>query len=187
MKIFGACQFCGKGYYTRDWKRNVLRHLIHCPKNPDSIRYKCNICSKEFYKRHELIGHSGHCPIKIKVTIYLLNLNKMKTGVELIAEERQRQIEKYGSTDAHDIDHDDEQLAQAAMTYAMPEYLQGHCIHSGGAKRFLYLDEGMHKRTKFPLYPEGWQMTSQPYNRIHDLMRAGAFIAAEIDRLNKKG
>lgn len=43
----------------------------------------------------------------------------MKTGIELIAEERQRQITEEGWTPEHDINHTNGQLASAAACYAM--------------------------------------------------------------------
>lgn len=46
----------------------------------------------------------------------------MKTGIELIAEERQRQIEKEGWTPEHDIlEHRHGQLVDAAVSYALTE------------------------------------------------------------------
>lgn len=46
----------------------------------------------------------------------------MKTGIEIIAEERQRQIDVEGWDNDHDIiANNDEQLAEAAALYALPE------------------------------------------------------------------
>jgi hypothetical protein len=44
----------------------------------------------------------------------------MKTGIELIAEERKRQIEVEGWTAEHDDEHTDGELALAAVCYATP-------------------------------------------------------------------
>ena len=41
----------------------------------------------------------------------------MKKGIELIAEERQRQIEVEGYSAQHDSQHDFREFAQAASTY----------------------------------------------------------------------
>ncbi len=43
------------------------------------------------------------------------------TGIEIIAEERKRQIEKEGWTAEHDAEHCANDLAIAADHYAMPE------------------------------------------------------------------
>lgn len=89
----------------------------------------------------------------------------MKTGIELIAEERQRQIDIEGWTPEHDNEHAVGEMAMAASCYAMiPDY------------RPLVLA---------PLgwpWIDGWKPSS---NRILELQKAGALIAAEIDRLQR--
>ncbi len=44
----------------------------------------------------------------------------MKTGIELIAQERQRQVSEEGWTAEHDDGHTDQELARAASCYANP-------------------------------------------------------------------
>ncbi|HYS41149.1 MAG TPA: hypothetical protein VEO01_36505 [Pseudonocardiaceae bacterium] len=78
-------------------------------------------------------------------------------GVALIALERQRQIAK-GWTAEHDDRHPGDQLVQAAMFYA---------------------DESA-SATDWP-----WDTLPTRGTRIRDLERAGALIAAEIDRLHR--
>ena len=55
------CEFCGTTYLGRTAKVNLKKHLIHCISNPKSIRYKCEICEKEFEKRHAFNGHKKSC------------------------------------------------------------------------------------------------------------------------------
>ncbi len=93
----------------------------------------------------------------------------MKTGIEIIAEERQRQIDVEGWDDEHDdIANNDEQLARAAATYALPED---------------YRSYEYEVRNIFPFDLKWWKPT--PDNRIRELAKAGALIAAEIDRLQR--
>lgn len=100
----------------------------------------------------------------------------MKTGIELIAEERQRQIEIEGWTIAHDKqEHDDEDLAQAAACCARPWYSRN------------MQDNGLPER--WPWDKKWWKPAKEPKlpgfaGRIRELQKAGALIAAEIDRLN---
>ena len=99
----------------------------------------------------------------------------MKTGVEIIAEERKRQIDVEGWTLEHDSTYFREELAQAAACYAIPEKNRDlTCSFSG---------------TYYPiLWPNGWQIKfwkPSPANRIKELAKAGALIAAEIDRLQR--
>ena len=83
-------------------------------------------------------------------------------GVGLIAAERRRQIEEEGFDDAHDDAHGQGELARAAMVYASPYHLPTD-------------------RQYWPWRDESYK----PKNRITDLVRAGALIAAEIDRLQR--
>ncbi len=100
----------------------------------------------------------------------------MKTGVELIADERKRQIEVEGWTAEHDAEHKDNELAWAAMCYADPEE------HYHQENRFLKFRQPRHG-----LWPKKWDIGwFKPKERIRDLVKAGALIAAEIDRLQSK-
>lgn len=92
----------------------------------------------------------------------------MSFGLDLIAEERQRQIESEGWTDQHDDLHDGEQLARAAVCYAVPKFWRTASIVD----------------LMWPWDKSWWKQS--PENRIRELAKAGALIAAEIDRLHRK-
>lgn len=85
----------------------------------------------------------------------------MKTGIELITEERQRQVTKEGWTPEHDDKHSNGEMALAAACYAKPE------------------SERIYE--PWPWAASWWKPT--PDNRIRELQKSGALIAAEIDRL----
>ncbi|KXF89908.1 hypothetical protein AT574_14275 [Phaeobacter inhibens] len=92
----------------------------------------------------------------------------MYTGIEAIAAERKRQIEAEGWTPEHDDRHVSAELAQAAAAYAL-----NCCDNSDGPElRFMGAD----------IWPwsDFWKPSADP---ICDLTKAGALIAAEIDRL----
>ncbi len=96
----------------------------------------------------------------------------MKTGIELIAEERQRQIEIEGWTKEHDAQHKDCELVKAAICYADPN--------------IYYNRENILIKYRVPnkFWPKQWDIHwFKPTDRIRDLVKAGALIAAEIDRL----
>ena len=93
----------------------------------------------------------------------------MKTGIELIAEERKRQIEQLGWDAEHDAKHTHHELARAAACYATPGYIRKLHITDNGT-------------------PFGWPFSKDwwkpcPQDRKRELVKAGALIAAEIDRL----
>lgn len=90
------------------------------------------------------------------------------SGVGRIAAERQRQIEAEGFDLAHDDHYEFGELAVAAVCYAM------------NPDDPAWSDTVM---TLWPWAPE-WFRPS-PERRIRDLEKAGALIAAEIDRLER--
>jgi hypothetical protein len=102
----------------------------------------------------------------------LLNLIVPKCGVDLIAAERRRQITQEGWTPGHDDEHDAGELASAGASYA----LNAACV--------LYPLNG----TPLEEPPICWMWDRKwwkPKGPLSDLVRAGALIAAEIDKLQR--
>lgn len=93
----------------------------------------------------------------------------MKTGIDLITEERQRQITVEGWTPEHDKEHSKGELAKAAGCYALAD--DARTYNEDISKPFIY----------WPWDAEWWKPT--PDNRVRELVKAGALIAAEIDRI----
>lgn len=91
---------------------------------------------------------------------------RIMTGAELITEERQRQIQEKGFTAEHDMAHTSGDLARAAISYTA--YALGDVHHSSGVPHSWPWSMGDWR-------PEGSQLSN--------LVKAGAFLAAEIDRL----
>lgn len=94
-----------------------------------------------------------------------LPAERVVEGIELIAAERQRQIEVEGWTPAHDVaEYEGGELASAAACYAMPP--------------------GYKLRECSPPLAWPWEESWwKPGDRLRELAKAGALIAAEIDRL----
>ena len=90
----------------------------------------------------------------------------MKTAIELIAEERQRQIDAEGYSAEHDDDHADFSLSRAGACYALA---------ADTATPYPY--------RFWPWEAEAWKPSLE--DPIRDLVKAGALIAAEIDRLQR--
>ncbi len=115
---------------------------------------------------------------------------KPKTGVELIAVERKRQMDDEGWTAKHDDEHDDHSLALAAAAYAAPEVLYSRGDYAESVSFYEAWPRswatGWDKRPRFrdthKLMDAGAQGKSV---RIRALVKAGALIAAEIDRLQR--
>lgn len=97
-------------------------------------------------------------------------------GARLIGAERQRQVSLKGWTAEHDDEHEHGQLVAAAIAYA------AHAMYR------------RHQRERpndwWPWWgagpdadkPDGWKPSDDP---VRNLVKAGALIAAEIDRLQR--
>lgn len=101
----------------------------------------------------------------------------MKTGSELIAEERNRQMSQEGWHPEHDDGHTKGQMAGAAAVYALEAcgFENPHCIE-------LKREDVTHPVRLWPWSDYWWKPAPDP---IRDLVKAGALIAAEIDRLQR--
>ena len=94
-------------------------------------------------------------------------------GAELIAQERQRQIAEEHYSPQHDATwHSNGELARAAACYAFPNELRCNI-------EYAYIPNSI--PSLWPWSWETWKPT--PLDRIKELTKAGALIAAEIDRL----
>jgi hypothetical protein len=91
-----------------------------------------------------------------------------------VIEERERQIKVEGWSDAHDDAHDDGSLSQAAACYAMHAGFQtGHLSPAGDW---------------YPSPPKDWPWDRKwwkPTNTRRDLVKAGALIIAELERIDR--
>jgi len=108
----------------------------------------------------------------------------MPSGAKLIAAERKRQVEEEGYTPQHDDNYGYEpvrteggaDLAVAAACYADPHDLEDMRISP------LHLGHTQPVPRRWPWHPDHYKPTG---DRIRDLTKAGALIAAEIDRLQR--
>ena len=92
------------------------------------------------------------------------------SGAQLIMNERNRQISAEGYTLEHDDAHDNHAL-----------------MHAAGAYLDATLFPKMFAKFPPPCWPwerEDWKITDDP---VRNLTKAGALIAAEIDRIKRKG
>jgi hypothetical protein len=94
-------------------------------------------------------------------------------GAALIAAERERQVGEEGWTPGHDDEHHTGQLRRAAMRYLLAPGV----IRRNAANGKLTPPNG------WPFEAEAWKPTG---DAIRDLTKAGALIAAEIDRLQRE-
>lgn len=104
-----------------------------------------------------------------------------KTGIELISEERQRQIEKEGWSPEHDDQHTAGELVMAAVAYAdcnptMKKFKQQFVLRDDFRRGIEFRDP----------FPEDWSKEwdkRKKHPALRRLAIAGALIAAEMDRI----
>lgn len=96
------------------------------------------------------------------------------TGAEMIAAERERQVTEEGWTPQHDDEHRNGELAMAAACYAAEAGMRPTHSHMRAAP----------VASGWPWEQQWWKPTGDP---VRDLVKAGALIAAEIDRLQRAG
>lgn len=105
----------------------------------------------------------------------------MKTGIELIADERKRQVEVEGYGEQHDSQHKASTLIYAAIAYVESAKVGVNCAEMGNTNEH----EIMMRKAEIGIhYPLGWAF--KPSTNVRDLVKAGALIAAAIDRLLSK-
>ena len=98
-------------------------------------------------------------------------------GTEAIIRERTRQIRDEGFSEEHDDQHDDGQLAMAASCYAQ-----------ASATYDLQSEFAGEPHPFWPWDPEWWKPGHPDVDlkdKVRVLAKAGALIAAEIDRLER--
>ncbi len=94
------------------------------------------------------------------------------TGAERIAAERQRQIKTEGWSASHDAEHDAGELIAAARCYA----------HAAACQVGSGIPTNAPTGGWWPWHEQWWKPSTDP---IRNLEKAGALIAAEIDRLQR--
>jgi hypothetical protein len=111
-----------------------------------------------------------------------------KDGAGRIAVERRRQIDVEGYGDAHDDKHDDGSLAMAAACYAASAGKHVIYRHVIGALSQTFVDPWPWDRScdKRPFTVMDTLKKMTETERLDLLVKAGALIAAEIDRLLRK-
>ena len=107
------------------------------------------------------------------------------SGVDLIAAERIRQVEKEQWTADHDDSHDDSSLAVAAACYASPFRLSALVPVPCGCREADCPHEPFGKNAWRVVEPFG-EPVKHTGDRIRQLAIAGALVAAEIDRLQRQ-
>lgn len=110
------------------------------------------------------------------------------TGSDLIAAERQRQVAAEGWSNAHDDEHASGEMAMAAACYATPIPIRAEmnapCKYCNSIEECDHVFRPREWRDPWP-FDAKWDKRGK-HGRIRQLVIAGALVAAEIDRLQRK-
>lgn len=170
-----TCVYCGMEYPngTPAAKAEILtEHIKVCTSHPMHTVTK----ERDELKRalasqieNDAKSVSNSCP------------THMKTGIELIAAERERQILQEGWTPEHDDGHSLGELSEAAACYAMvaSANVRGSIAEEWPATMLNGFNDSL---MSWPWNDEWWKPSDDP---ARNLIKAGALIAAEIDRLQR--
>lgn len=104
---------------------------------------------------------------------YMAGVPLLSSAAQDVLAERNRQITAEGWTPAHDDEHACDEIAAFACFYAMPPAARDWDASSTGYGQTL----------GEALKPEGWQ--GKTGDRRRELIKAGALILAEIERLDR--
>lgn len=108
-----------------------------------------------------------------------------RSGADLIVAERQRQIEVEGWTPEHDREHHVGELGRAARCYITAAWQMEYAHRYYGEEQPGALAERVEQVMRevpvdWPWDEDWWKPTPDP---IRNLVKAGALVAAELDRL----
>jgi Lar family restriction alleviation protein len=169
IEALKACPFCGgdagMSYYTREEPGVIVGYFVECnscsaTSEPFDIQGEAP--NREDYTKTEAIAawNQRATPSAIQPSE-----GEVERVTSDVLAERRRQIEVEGWTPQHDDEHGAGELADAAACYAAGEML--HLVATDG-----YL---------WPWSEDWWK----PTDRRRELIKAGALILAEIERLDR--
>lgn len=98
-----------------------------------------------------------------------MKIDLNKSGAQLIMEEQKRIIEVEGFTAENDKKYHNQELVRASICYLRRPFYAPH------------IQSGKNAPTDFPFKEGMWKPNNQ--NRIEELIKAGALLACEIDKL----
>lgn len=122
-----------------------------------------------YLKAESIVKQEAQRSLDPKATEALSAMLDMKGGVMIMAE-RARQVEGEGYSKSDDAEHRYGQLIMAAVAYANAAYRQ--VLNPTVKPKELAF-------CQWPWSPEAWK----PGDKIRNLVKAGALLAAEIDRI----
>lgn len=110
----------------------------------------------------------------------------MNEAIELVKQERRRQIEQEGWTPKHDDSHSRGEMAMAAACYAAPIPIRAEMEVSCGCRGLSECTHVFGKSEWLDPWPwdKEWDKRGK-HDRLRQLVIAAALLVAEIERLQR--
>lgn len=141
----------------------------------EGATFDVNMCIEYVEELVAALNLCGQYELATKLSV------QEKTGAELIAEERNRQITEEGWDKEHDAKWKYDELTRAAACYALPELYRGMRTVKKDPKGKWFKSNIIKVPLLWSFDWSWWKPT--PNDRVRELVKAGALIAAEIDRI----
>lgn len=126
-------------------------------------------------REHDLLAEVRRLQAERDAEVARAAAERMAVGARDVLAERRRQVKVEGWTPEHDDEHAKGEMAEAAAAYA---------LHASGFRDSERLGTRYRIKVPHPAWPwsiEWWK----PKDPRRDLVRAGALILAEIERLDR--
>lgn len=210
--LFEECQTCLNGFEMNDKSRGLYnkfrvvrtdgtsaiggKHRAHIPRRgpdkdgADELMRLTNELEKfvdTWAQQHGMTAHKAPDWFmefgRDMHQFFRAHLARASTPITEIAAERERQKSGEGWTTTHDDEHSEGQMADAAACYAATK----PAFHKAWLERSPMEDRGdtpaprLIQHSLWPWDARWWK----PKDRRRDLVRAGALIIAEIERLDR--
>ena len=112
------------------------------------------------------------------------NPDDMSQAMTDVFNERFRQLDEEGFSHQHDDDNVNGELAKAAASYACSAAVSSDALDAIAG---VHIDHATSHLSAPPTWPQQWDKAWwKPKTRRRDLVRAGALILAEIERLDRR-
>ena len=147
---------------------------------PDQLTDRARKAAEEILRALCEDPTPSHAPTDERIAaIFERHMREDDSGIGIVAREREEQIKKHGFDILHDDQWENNELVMAAIYYALPEKT---------VVREEHMTADIEPEAFFA--QTGWDWYSwanrESKGRIECLAIAGALIAAEIDRLNRR-
>ena len=172
---FNDCESMAAWFKAEGALEVSISHVLHDPFNETAAGFNVDSSRDWIVDAQFPVGHAS-----------VVDITEPRDGIDHIEAERARQKSVEGRDAEHDSQYVADELARAAACYALPitDHRRMDAVIFGGAPKGWPWDATWWKPAH--VYDDGrGNPVIEPGARIRELEKAGALIAAEIDRIKQ--